>query len=251
MKKTILAFMLCASAHAQPWSPRRTFIDMWRMILPIPQVRIPGPGGLTASGSTGWTLVAHTTCSSVGGADCTTPAINCVGSSLIVITMAQNGGSVAVKDSLSNAYSYDLGSGYITIYDVISPTVSSGMTFSSNATGNPYPSLFVQCWAQSTPPTYDQHNSASGSGLTLQPGSVTATVNNSLIVTAISLGTDVSSLSISSPFGISDYQNGVAGDGYPGAMASYVQPTAAATTPTWTSGTSASSFYGLVVSFKP
>lgn len=218
------------------------------------QVRIPGPGGVPSSGGggSGFSLLSNTSCQSSGGANCTTSAINCTGASLITAGISLGSNPGGVTDSSGNTYTDGVSTGGAvrnSIWYVISPVVTSSMTFTSNASGN-YPTLNVACWSAGTTPIVDQHNSANTSSptSTFQPGSVTPTVNNELIISSIAYDiSDVSS--IDSSFTITNHSAYSNSNSYGGAMAYLVQSTAASVNPTWTM-TSNNDINATILSFK-
>lgn len=197
-----------------------------------------GGGGGGGGGGT-WAVVAHAkfTGSPAGGV---TAAINTTGANLLVVVETQYSGTAvaSVDDSPHNTWSHltqQINSGSsasVRIAYVISPATSTSHTFSF--TGG-YGSVEVIAFSKGTTITYDTTSAATGSGGTIQPGSVTPAAANSLLVCGLTyLGT--SAASIGSSFTISDQQPFVASTAYGGGLAYFVQTTAAAINPTWTAG---------------
>ncbi len=118
------------------------------------------------------------------------------------------------------------------------PAVGSGHNFSLNQTGGDlFGTIEIQAWSGSIGASpFDVENGAIDTGATFgQPGSITPSQSNSLIVTGIGLATgDGGALSsINSGFTISDEVQFSSGVNYGGAMAYFVQGAAAAINPTW------------------
>jgi hypothetical protein len=238
-----------------------------RLLLPVftllwsPQVRIPGPGGASASSGGSYNLLAHTSCASASGPNCTTSAIDCTGASLIVGVVSGPYINYApiFTDSSSNTYSTgpgNLSGSRAVIGYAISPTVTSSMTFTDNQ-GTQYSSFMVACFSANPTPSLDQSASLEGSSTssTFQPGSITPAVNNSLVVASLicfqpgGAGTSVSS--VGSSFTMTDQEPYVNGTTYGGALAYLIQGTAAAVNPLWTMSSSNCTLSGTIASFKP
>lgn len=186
-----------------------------------------------------YSLVAHIAAGSPNGNTFTTTGINTTGADIIVIGISDNVGGSTLSDSSGNTWtplSPSTGtSGVSTLYYCQSPTTSPSHTFTLTATSN-FMSIYVTAFSGSLAAPLDQSNRAnSGFTTTIQPGSVTPSQNNELIVTHVCKGIDTSSFSINSGFSIIDSVTGVGSTHYGGAIAYLVQSTAAAVNPTWTS----------------
>jgi hypothetical protein len=72
--------------------------------------------------------------------------------------------------------------------------------------------------------------------LAAQPGSITPTANNELLVTARNIYGSAGTLTVDSGFTIQDFTDGVNNVNVGLGVATLVQPTAAAINPTWTRG---------------
>jgi len=153
-----------------------------------------------------------------------------------------------VTDSKSNSYTAlnAISNTLSQLFYVSVPTVGSGHTFTAaSLVGN----LQVEAWsgaASSSP--FDVQNATVGTATTVQPGSITPSQNNSLIVTGVG-AQNTQTFSINSSFTISD-QWGGSGNAVPGAMAYFVQSTAAAINPTWTE-TGSGVMTATIAAFKP
>ncbi|MBX2906157.1 MAG: hypothetical protein KF744_08975 [Taibaiella sp.] len=100
----------------------------------------------------------------------------------------------------------------------------------------------------------DQTNgSATGFGFVKQPGSITPTMNNSMVLTAVNsagAGGAASPPTVSSPYIITGASDYLAGAHFSGGMAQYIQGTAAATNPTWT-GVNNNQYAAIIMNVKP
>ncbi|MFM2357274.1 MAG: hypothetical protein RJA61_11 [Candidatus Parcubacteria bacterium] len=181
-------------------------------------------------------LIANTGAGSSGGNNVTTGAIDTTGANLIVVVVSwYSGAANTLSDSKGNTWTaltaYAAGNTQQRIYYAYNPTVGSGHTFT--ATNSSYPSIAVSAWSGAATSPYDVENGSSGSGITSkQPGSVTPSENNELIITGLGFDTS-NTLSINSGFTISNQLNYTVGNYMGGAMAYLVQTTSAAVNPTW------------------
>ena len=178
----------------------------------------------------------------------TTAAIDTTGADLIVIHASRgnaNGSALTVSDSKGNTYTSIIG---ITepavgdgmrseLYYCASPIVGAGHTFTTAGT-SVYPTVGVQAWSGAHATPLDQSNAAEAGGTTQQPGSITPTQNNELIVTGLHSHSAAGADSIDSGFTISDSAVFGAADHYNGGMAYLVQGAAAAVNPTWSNANS-------------
>lgn len=225
-------------------------------------------GGKSTGGGSPWTLINQTALIPVGATGGTTAAIDCTGANLIAINAGwfQSGSgtvtSANISDSL-NGFTYTNGPtspqiagslGVASLFYKISPTVSNSMTFTF-APGLPvFGAIQVECWRDgSGTPVADQTNNArTSSASTLQPGSITPTVDNSLIVTGAADGGACTgqTLSVDSGFTIDAVTPCASTLTASGALASLPQSTAAPINPTWTS-TSTEPLGAAIMSFKP
>jgi hypothetical protein len=208
------------------------------------QVRIPGPGGGANSGGGGgggWSLIAHTGAGT--GVNATTSAINTTGANLIVIGVSANTVPATFSDSKGNTWTVaggyqnnSINGNYSVLYYCYNPAAGSGHIFSTTSGG--YPSIFVEAWSGAAASPLDQTNGTQGntSYTTFQPGSITPTRNDELIVTmtSIAVTNGNAASSINDGFTISDSLAFSSGNYWGGAMAYLVQTTAAAVDPAWT-----------------
>lgn len=221
---------------------------------------------VTVSGSSIWTLVAHTQLIPSGTMGGTTAAINCTGANLIVIGAAwYNGGQpITVSDSSSNSYTLAGGGGGLftvefDLYYKISPTVTSSMTFTVSSAGNTYGAVSVECWhdTSGTPTvqgTLSNQLSSSATSINISTVPFTPSANNSLLVAGYSANTlGASTPSIDSGFitPLRDVLPANSGINVQGGMTYLVQSTAASIDPTMTFGITASQSASSVIRFSP
>lgn len=228
-------------------------------------IPLSGPGSVGDHGGGGGTpmLLTHAAVvSASGGATATTAAINTTSATILVACVTNynfDTATATVADSKSNTWAHltDPGYGTInntnTIFYVVNPTVGSGHTFS--ATGN-YASITVASFSGiATVTPLDQTSTNSGaynaSATTQQPGSITPSQPNTLIVTCeVNGGSGSLTQSINSSFTITDQQNDASGSRAGTALAYLVQGAAAAVNPIWTHS-EASNIQATMTSFKP
>lgn len=183
----------------------------------------------------GYSLVAH------AAAAGTTANQNCLSATLFVASIiSASGGTPTPNDSSSNIWtqigSYENDgntSVNVGLFYVANPTVTSSQNF--GITSSDFSVLCVQAWsgsASSPLGTSSAGNSSSGS--TVQPGSLTPSAANSLLVTACAPNNTNNVSSIDSSFTISDNVAYSGGVNEAGAMAYLVQSAAAAVNPSWT-----------------
>lgn len=183
-------------------------------------------------------LIAHTFAVSAAGDGVTTPAINTTGADILVVGISDIGGSGTITDSKGNTWTplslATQGSLHARLVYAKSPTVGSGHTFTVTDTGG-FPSIYVAAFSGSNlSAPFDQENTGtSASGTTVQPGSITPSADNELIVTMEATNSTPKPYSIDSGFVITDSSNN-AGSNFAGALACLIQTSAAAVNPTWT-----------------
>lgn len=170
----------------------------------------------------------------------TTSPIDTTGADFLFLLVACDAGAnPTVSDNKGNTWtaltSYVNGANIrIRPYYCIPSSVGSGHTFI--ATGSfVYASVLVEAFSgvkQTSP--LDVENGASGFASTLQPGSVTPSENNELLISCLGINSSGTPISINSSFNKTDELNFVGGTNYGGALAYKIQTTASAENPTWT-----------------
>ena len=187
-----------------------------------------------------------------GGAAPTSAAVDTTGANLIVGIVSGYAVTPNLSDIKGNTYtsiaSVTSGSVISRLVACYSPTVGSGHTFSAVA-GSNYITLAVAAFSGAAASPLDVSNSAiAASASTIQPGSITPTAANELVICGA--GTDGGSAfsSINGGFTITDSQpNAGAEEG--AALAYLIQTSATAANPTWTMA-GASNLLAIIASFK-
>lgn len=188
-------------------------------------------------------LVAHVIAQSTTTNSITSSAIDTTGADLLVAVTNHyigGGGSLTLSDSKGNTWTpltlRSVGSGRSRMYYAKNAIVGTGHTFTATGTGS-FPVVAVQAFSGSdlTSP-FDVENGVSDTSIFLtsgQPGSVTPSLNNELIIAGqANLNSNGGASSIDSGFTKTD---GVdrAPNGLGVAIAYLIQTTATAANPTW------------------
>jgi len=139
----------------------------------------------------------------------------------------------------------------VILYYCITPTTSATHNFTV-AASNSYATAYVQAWKSNWgTPVFDQESGATGSTISsIQPGSITASVDNCLFVTGFN-GSGGTVTGISSPFTISDQMAFVSSVQFAGQQAYYVQSTAVAINPTCSTNGTYIDLVAVMANFKP
>lgn len=181
-----------------------------------------------------YSLVDHVATSSPDGNDATTSsAINTTGASLLIMAIADVGGTTPV-DSKSNTWVGLTAQSNVLrarLWYVDAPTVGAGHTFGTTSGGGHYPSIAIQAWSGSLPSPFDVENGALGvSATSLQTGSITPNLNNELVVAMFGIQ-DADTITVDSGMTITDQIN-LGGNQHYGVVLAYlIQTTAAAINP--------------------
>lgn len=185
--------------------------------------------------------------------------INSTGASLIVFHVSRNTESCTISDNKGNSFtliqSITSGTMVSEIYYCIPPPGNTGANhyfiYQACVPPGAMPSIDVSIWsATNNSSPIDQQNSSSLSAATFgQPGSITPTANNELVITAVNAGTSTAAPIISAGYSVSSSINFTAGRHVASGMAYYIQTLATATNPTWTYGSSTVSAQN-IVSFR-
>ena len=189
-------------------------------------------------------LVNHVSAKSSAGGSITSSAINNTGATLLVAAMSYyvgSGGSSAISDSSGNTWtpltlrSDNTANLRLQCYYCANPTVSSSQTFTATSTGSSFPAIAVASFSGVTTSTpFDQENGGGvAASTTHQPGSITPTQSNELIITGIECNGSTAN-SIDSSYTITDSVAPVGGGNVGVALAYLVQGAASASNPTWT-----------------
>jgi hypothetical protein len=184
----------------------------------------------------------------------TTGAIDTTGATLLIMAVSQSQGvDAVVSDSKGNTWvaltkHSVAGDNAIRIYYVKNPTVGSGHTFTTS-TSSIYSGITAAAFSGTdTTANADGENGATASGAaSIQPGSLTPSVNNCLLIAAVSH--NVTSVSVNSGFTVIEQEAFVGGNSYGVGLAYKVQTTAGAENPTFTPNAS-SSMAATIAAFK-
>ncbi len=173
----------------------------------------------------------------------TTPSIDTSGADLIVLVQCAISEGTP-SDSKSNTWTQGAvqDSGFfgetVSIWYTVPPPekTGSGHTFTSNGS---FSALAVVAYSGAHATPADNVNAGSNSNgsvpLTLQPGSLTPSEDNCLVIQGMGGGT--TNLSINGSYAIVQDQDWAGGSNFTAAIAELIQTTATATNPTWTDST--------------
>lgn len=183
----------------------------------------------------------------------TTSAIDSSGSSLLIIGRSRQTAPV-VSDSKGNTWTpcteQVFGGVGVRLYFVENPTVGASHTATNAVSGWTGAFCFAAFSGALTSGVLDQQNGATPAhGTSGQPGSITPSVDNCLIITAVTADDVTGTYAIDSGFTIIDQINLVGGTSFGVAVAYKIQTTAAAVNPTW-SWASAADPSMVIASFK-
>lgn len=185
----------------------------------------------------------------------TTSSVNTTGADLIIVSVGWygNGAAPSISDSKSNSYTGLTAKSNISIgnrlFYVENPTVGSGHTFTVSAASG-YPSICVLAFSgKNASAAFDQQNGAIGSATSIQPGSVTPTIGNELVVCGLGHENN-SGATPTINGGFTAITKGYSGGAYEGSGLAYlIQTTATAANPTW-SITNSAALASTIATFK-
>lgn len=202
-------------------------------------------------------LVSHVAKTTPG----TSGAISTTGATLLVAAAGYTAASSIAFPNISDNQSNNWGlpyipgnnggsnTGTIALWFVSSPTTAASHTFTCGGSG--FESLCVAAFS-GTPTTFtvDSPGASSGAtGTSLQAGSVTPSVDNSLLIAALAFRV-AATVSIDSGFTITDQNPFSSGVAVGTALAYLIETSAAAQNPTW-SWTGSAIANAILVSFRP
>lgn len=210
-----------------------------------------------------FTLIAHGSSAAWNPDSVTSSSIDSTGANLIVLGLSFYSFSSpagTLTDSKSNTWAA------LTLYEEVgttgassklyycyAPTVGSGHTFTWSSTTT-YPSIYVEAFSGSASSPFDVQNGATViNNINCQPGSVTPSVDNEIVVALAGFYTpnaDLgSSVSVGSSFAITDQLTYVPSTSLGGALAYKIQTSAGTENPTWT-GNIALNWAASIATFK-
>jgi hypothetical protein len=192
---------------------------------------------VAAGGGGGGTFTFIDSVSALSGnqTDVTTAAIDTTGATLLVAVLTDFA-ETTFSDSKSNTWtSLTKGTQFIStrIVYCVPSSVGSGHTFSASVASG-FPSICVAAFSGAHATPVDQQNGSTGNGITsIQPGSVTPTEDNELVIVGVGLGNGNAAGIDMAGYTVPEevYYNGNA---FTCALAYNIQTSATATNPTWT-----------------
>jgi len=199
------------------------------------------------------TVVASVKAQSTDNNAVTTAAIDTTGAThLFAVISEQLTGGAAPTDSKGNTWAPGptnvIQNPGVTSWYVKNPVVGTGHTFTGGGTTT-FPSIYVIASSSTdTAENLDQSNNGASAGGTVQPGSVTPTVDDEIVFTGLAISNGPSP-TIDSGFTLAQGAASTA-TSYGGGVAYLIQTTAAAANPTWTS-TASGNLASVVATFKP
>lgn len=192
-------------------------------------------------------------------------SLNTTGASLLAITVSYYPGftsDVVCNDTQSNSWaeliprtSPDVSADAVAKVQIFyvnsaSPTTGTNQSFSCMGDGT-FPFITVWAFKNYLAMPFDLQNGAANGGTastSLQPGVITPSANNAVVITALTLGMGTG-VSVNGSF-VADVVDYSAGVTMGGGGAYLFQSTAAATNPTWSWSTSTTSAAAAIVSFR-
>lgn len=196
------------------------------------QAKAVVPGGAAPAA---WTLLTSAVIAGAANGG-TSSAIDTTGASVIIFHLADTGGGV-VSDSKGNTWSGCAGSPanipQSSLFCAFNPIVGSGHTFTVTGT-TIFSRAQIAAFSDNSPIFLggSGNNGALGTGTTLQPGALSPSVNNSLVVSGVA-SNNTGTVSIDSGFTIVAQGPLAGGVAFGGALAYFFQGTAASINPTW------------------
>lgn len=195
----------------------------------------------------------------VGG---TSAGVDTTGADLIVVQVIWSlGGGTAIEPTLSDNKSNTWTP--LTVQQVANgvcgrilycqaPTVGSGHTFTLGGSPIAVPALYMAAFSGSTASPADQQNGThtTSSITSVQPGSITPSQDNCLVVTGLGMA-GTSGPAVDSGFTITDSAALAGGVNYGAGLAYLVQGSAAAINPTWSWTGASTQTIATIASFKP
>ncbi len=200
-----------------------------------------------------YSLIANTAAQASGGAAVTTAGINTTGANLIVVSISWYSQitDISLVDSNGNTWQtltqVDKDDWSAQMFWAYAPTVGSGHTFTTT-NDLTFATICVTAWSGSTSSPFDQQSTGQANGTTVQPGSITPTEDNELVITHLGQRDNTNTATVNGGFTISDQFANNPGNALGGAQAYLIQTTAAAANPTWTADNGG--LVALIASFK-
>jgi hypothetical protein len=193
----------------------------------------------------------------------TSGSINTTGANLLIVSVSwyPAGGAdvttVELSDSKGNTWTQLNLAGTIGVtftanrlFYCYSGTVGTGHTFTVTETGS-YPAIAVMAFSNAASSPLDQQSQAETPLVTtVQPGSITATQADAILVTSCAWDVDTTTASVNLSFTGTVSVAATSGNHVGGGLAYRIDTSATATNPTWTKTGGISSMSASVASFK-
>lgn len=200
-------------------------------------------------------IVAHYSEGSTTNSGFTTASVDTTGANFIILGLATDGNSGAISDSKSNTWTPltqvvgQFNDRWLQLFYAENPTVGSGHTFSVTGSTN-YPSITIAAFSGvATSLSFDVENGQGGYGTNIQPGSITPSVDNELVV-VIGTSDDGTTPTVDSGFTIAENYAGSPGLAANQILAYIIETTATAKNPTITYGAGSQRLEAAIASFK-
>jgi hypothetical protein len=185
-----------------------------------------------------FSLVSSTIKNTAAAGGGTTDAIDTTGADLIVLVISQYsvGASDTPSDSKGNTWAgltvQTSGDARVRLFYASAPTAGSGHTFAYSVS-NSYATITALAFSGAHASPFDQENGAGASAASIQPGSVTPTEDNELVVCGLCTGGNQGGdATINGGFTLA-HRFAYDGNSMGGAGAYLIQATATAANPTW------------------
>lgn len=203
-----------------------------------------------------YSFLASASASSTGASTgATTPVLDTTPATHITIAVAYDPGGtgITVSDSKGNTWTArtpeTLPTPNSRFYDCTNPTTGTGHTFSIAGT-NIYGAIAVAAFAGAASSPIDQQNHGQTVGVgTVQPGSVTPSEDNELLVTAVGVN-QAGTLTINGGFTVLTQRTFVSLQSYGIGLAMLTQVAAAAANPTWTNSSGGGGMGAVIATYK-
>jgi hypothetical protein len=188
-----------------------------------------------------YALVANTIKSSADATGVVSDAINTTGANLLILALASNDAATenTISDSKSNTWSpltAPAGAIRTRFFYAASAIVGTLHTFTASNVATSFPAIAIAAFsgAKATSPFDVENGSSAVAVTTIQPGSVSPSENNELLVTAYSHQQNGNPVAVNSGYTITDQVQLVPALAFGLALAYLIQTSAAASNPTWT-----------------
>lgn len=208
--------------------------------------------GLVSASASAWSLIANTGAAGTA-TTATTGGIDTTGANLLVAILVDYKGNPAATFTDSKGNTWTISAESFVASDTrarmahcVPTSVGSAHTFTLGAATLCYPAVCVSAFSGANATPLDQQNGNAATGVSIQPGSVTPSTSDQMIVTG--LGCYGASPSINSAFTITNTVAYVADNNYCASLA-YLN-SGSAQNPTW-SATGSSGMATRIATFKP